>query len=215
HLDALQADIEARGGLGGIALTHSHSDHSEALTALRVRNLDPPVAAARAGADVLLRDGTQFGPLVSLPTPGHAPDHMAFLVADVCFTGDAVLGEGSVFVSPYRGSLNSYLAALERLQALDLALLCPGHGPPITDPHAKLSGYLEHRRARERMLLEALERGLRSAADLLDFAWADVSEHLRPAATLSLAAHLDKLAEQGLLPAGVERPNPAGHPEAH
>jgi hypothetical protein len=55
-------------------------------------------------------------------------------------------------------------------------------------------------------LLAALERGRRSVTDLLDDAWSDAPAALRPAATATLAAHLDKLAEEGRLPDGVERP---------
>ena len=39
-------------------------------------------------------------------------------------------------------------------------------------------------------------------------AWADVAEPLRPAAALTLAAHLDKLSEEGRLPGDVRRPAP-------
>ena len=42
------------------------------------------------------------------------------------------------------------------------------------------------------------------AGELLDAAWSDAPDHLRPAAALSLAAHLEKLADEGRLPAGVE-----------
>lgn len=37
HLDALAAELERRGGLGGIALTHDHPDHAEAVGPLRER----------------------------------------------------------------------------------------------------------------------------------------------------------------------------------
>src|SRR5437764_5699582 len=37
HLTALVAEIDARGGLGGIALTHDHADHSAAVPAVRAR----------------------------------------------------------------------------------------------------------------------------------------------------------------------------------
>ena len=40
--------------------------------------------------------------------------------------------------------------------------------------------------------------------ELLDRAWSDVPEHLRPAAGLTLRAHLEKLAEEGRLPEGLE-----------
>ena len=45
---------------------------------------------------------------------------------------------------------------------------------------------------------------------MLDAAWDDVPEQLRPAATVTLAAHLDKLADEGRLPDGVERPATRG-----
>jgi glyoxylase-like metal-dependent hydrolase (beta-lactamase superfamily II) len=206
HLAALVDEIERRGGLAGIAVTHDHLDHIEAIEELRARTGRPPVAGARGNVDAQLGEGSQFGPLRAISTPGHAPDHLAFVYRDVCFTGDAVLGEGSVFITPDPGALAGYLDALERLSLLDLALLCPGHGPPVTDPQAKLREYLEHRRERERMLLNAIERGSRSTSDLLDEAWADVPAPLRPAAAHSLAAHLDKLADEQRLPPDVERP---------
>ncbi len=52
----------------------------------------------------------------------------------------------------------------------------------------------------------ALDAGLRSADELLDRVWSDASAVLRPAAIVTLAAHLDKLDEEGRLPEGVERP---------
>ena len=53
--------------------------------------------------------------------------------------------------------------SLRRLQSLRLTALCPGHGPIVWDPQAKLSEYLDHRLDRERRLVAALARGLRSA----------------------------------------------------
>jgi len=206
HLDAVARAAVARGGTEGIVLTHGHHDHVEAAPAL----------ARRLGARlVAMTDGRQAGPLTALATPGHTPDHLAYRAGRVVFSGDAVLGEGSVFVAPDRGALRAHLAALERLRALEPALLCPGHGPPVTDPRARLDALLAHRLERERALLAALEAGLRTVDELLDAAWADTPPALRLPAALTLAAHLDKLAEEGRLPAGVERPPwpPPGMPE--
>jgi glyoxylase-like metal-dependent hydrolase (beta-lactamase superfamily II) len=205
HLERLLAAIDARGGLGGIALTHDHHDHSEAVELLRARR-PAPLAAARGVADVILRDGTSFGPLTAVPTPGHSPDHFALSTDRACFTGDAVLGEGSVFVDAYPGSLTGYLVGLARLATLEVDVLCPGHGPPIWEPEERLEQYIAHRYEREHRVLLALAAGRRSVAELLDEAWSDVPEQLRPAAAIMLAAHLDKLEEEGVLPAGVERP---------
>jgi hypothetical protein len=56
-------------------------------------------------------------------------------------------------------------------------------------------------------LLEGLASGRRSVSELLDAAWPDVPEPMRGVAAITLAAHLDKLGEEGLLPEGVERPS--------
>jgi glyoxylase-like metal-dependent hydrolase (beta-lactamase superfamily II) len=207
HVNALLAELEQRGGLGGIALTHDHADHAEAVPAVRARYPEVPLAAARGEASIRLADGASLGPLEAVATPGHAPDHVAFVSGDAAMTGDAVLGEGSVFISPDPGALRAYLEGLGRLQRRRLGVLCPGHGPPVHDPPAKLDEYIAHRLDRETRLITALDRGKRSVEELLDDAWADVPAHLRPAAAVTLAAHLDKLADEGRLPSGVERPS--------
>jgi len=207
HLEAVLKEANRRGGVGGIVLTHTHEDHAAALAPLRELAGEPPVAAVRPPAGgVALTDGASFGPLRVVSTPGHASDHVAFVAEEACFTGDAVLGEGSVFISPDPGALRGYLEALRRLRALPLALICPGHGPPVPDPAAKLDEYIAHRLDRERRLLEALDRGLRSEAELLDAAWDDAPPALRPAAAVTLRAHLDKLREEDRLPPGAGEP---------
>jgi glyoxylase-like metal-dependent hydrolase (beta-lactamase superfamily II) len=206
HLATLAAEIDARKGLGGVALTHDHADHTGAVPSIRAHYPDAPVAAARGEVDITLADGDTFGPLAIAATPGHAPDHLAFVTGRAALTGDAVLGEGSVFVSPYPGSLAAYLDGLNRLKGRDLTVLCPGHGPVVHDPYAKLDQYLSHRLDRERRLLAALNHGKRSVEELLDEVWSDAPPHLRAPATVTLAAHLDKLDDEGRLPEGVERP---------
>lgn len=206
HIDALAGELERRGGLAGIALTHDHPDHADAVPAIRERFPDAPLAGARGKVEHTLGEGTVFGPLTAMRTPGHATDHLSFLLGDVALTGDAVLGEGSVFISPDPGALAGYLDGLARLRRLPLRMLAPGHGPLVKDPASKLDQYVQHRLERERRLLAALDAGRRTVADLLDEVWNDVPAALRPAASITLAAHLDKLADEGRLPPGVERP---------
>jgi glyoxylase-like metal-dependent hydrolase (beta-lactamase superfamily II) len=187
HLEAVRV---AAGEIEGVVLTHSHLDHSEGAEAL--------------GAPVTLpRSGQRVGPFTALATPGHSPDSVCLLHGRICFTGDTVLGEGSVFIAPGEGSLSAYLESLRRLLALDLEVLCPGHGPYVWDPRAKLDEYISHRLDRERRLLAALDAGLRTHDELLDSAWSDAPPELRPAAELTLRAHLEKLAEEGRLPPDV------------
>jgi len=206
HVEQLLTAIDARGGLGGVVLTHDHADHSEGVEVLLERR-PAPLAAGRGNVDVTLAEDVRFGPFQAVATPGHAPDHFALVANGACFTGDAVLGEGSVFITPHPGAMSGYLLALTRLGLReDFDVLCPGHGPPVWDSHAKLEEYVGHRMDRERSLLIALGEGARTVAELLDAAWSDVPEALRPAAAVTLAAHLDKLADEQILPPDVERP---------
>lgn len=211
HLDAVAHAADTRGGAGGIVLTHDHGDHADGVPALlgRLNGAVPVLAARAAAATGHVVGGDQAGPFTVIATPGHAPDHLAFRIGGALFSGDAVLGRGSVFVAPDPGALRAYLAALEHLLTLDLTTIHPGHGPLVSDPRAKLAEYRDHRLARERALIAALHAGARSTDELLDAAWPDAPAILRPAAAITLAAHLDKLAEEGLLPPGVDRPTPA------
>ena len=148
-------------------------------------------------------EGDAAGPFAALATPGHSADSVCLMMGRTCFSGDTVLGEGSVLIAPGEGSLSAYLDSLRRLRALDLGVICPGHGPYVWEPAAKLDEYLEHRLDRERRLLLALDQGARGEDELLDRAWAEVPAHLRPAAALSLRAHMEKLAQEGRLPPDV------------
>jgi len=207
HLAAVAAVVEASGApWRGVLLTHDHSDHADGVPDLLRRTGDAPVHAARGAADVQLGDGDRTGPFTVVATPGHAPDHLAFVAGAELFSGDAVLGRGSVFLWPSPGALRGYLAALERLRAMALTRLHPGHGPRSDDARARLAEYLAHRAAREERLVAALAGGHRTVGALLDAAWSEVPAVLRPAAEVTLAAHLDKLAEEGRLPDGVKRP---------
>jgi len=192
----LERVASAAAPLRGIVLTHSHADHTEGASELGVE-------------PVLPSDGDRVGPFSAIATPGHSADSVCLHYDRVLFTGDTVLGAGSVFIAPGEGSLSAYLESLEKLLALDLDALCPGHGPLVRDPAAKLREYRDHRLEREEKVITALASGARTRDDLLDQAWADVdlsaSPVLRTAAAATLAAHLQKLAGEARLPDGVER----------
>jgi glyoxylase-like metal-dependent hydrolase (beta-lactamase superfamily II) len=198
HVAAVAAAVAARGGAGGIALTHDHPDHAEGVDALRAALGGAPVGAMRHPADVALRDGDRFGPFAVLHVPGHAADHLVFVAGDAAFTGDAVLGAGSVFIAPDGGSLGGYLEGLRRLRALGLARLYPGHGPEVGDPAAKLDEYVGHRLERERRIRAALEAGAATEDELLAAAWDEIPPGLELPARWTLRAHLAKLRDDGV-----------------
>jgi glyoxylase-like metal-dependent hydrolase (beta-lactamase superfamily II) len=204
HIAAIRSEGEARGGIGAVLLTHSHGDHADGVELLGVE----PEPAAEGGSPA---------GLTAIATPGHAPDHLCFLLepghpaadpeagAAACFAGDLILGEGSTFVPPrgQGGSLADYLESLRRLAGLELELIYPGHGLEITDPAAKIAEYIDHRLDRERRLAAALERGERSRERLLAEVWDDVPEELTAVAAIVMQAHLEKLADEGTLSGGT------------
>ena len=189
HLEAIRAAAAERGGIGaGPAHPLPRRPHRPAPIGSGPRSCCP------AG-------GETHGGLRALATPGHAADHVCFLSDDgVCFSGDLVLGLGSTIVPPGGNSLAAFMDSLRLLQAEEIELICPGHGPWIEDPAAKLAEYVEHREMRERRLLAALERGERSRAALLAEAWDDIPIELLPMAAMAMEAHLEKLEGEGRLP---------------
>jgi glyoxylase-like metal-dependent hydrolase (beta-lactamase superfamily II) len=193
HVEAVAAAVAERGGAGGIALTHHHADHSEAIEVLRERL----GSGVPLGSFENLGEGDTFGPFDVLFVPGHADDHLVFVAGTAAFTGDTVLGQGSVFVS---GRLREYLDGLRRLRALELEGIYPGHGDEVSDPNAKLDQYLAHRADRERKLLAALAAGAATEDELLDAAWDDAPAAVRQFAAISMRTHMEKLREEGLAP---------------
>ena len=187
----LERVASAAAPIQGVVLTHSHADHSEGAGALGV---DP----------ILPSDGQEVGPFAAIATPGHSADSVCLLHGRVLFSGDTVLGAGSVFIAPGEGSLSAYLESLEKLLTLDLDAICPGHGPVVHDPAGKLREYRDHRLDREAKVIAALDAGARTRDELLARAWSEVdfsvSPMLRAAGEATLAAHLEKLEDEGRLP---------------
>jgi len=180
----------------GIVLTHEHFDHAQGAEALAKLAGGVPIRHPGAGDDA--------GPFEVLPSPGHSRDSVCLIHERICFSGDTVLGEGSVFVPADGGGLAGYLAALERLAARDLEAICPGHGPVVWNPHEKVTHYIEHRLERERKVVAAIEAGATTPDEILERAWNDAPidtvPMLRAAAAATLEAHLDKLRDEGRLP---------------
>lgn len=200
HLDEVLA---AAGRIGAILLTHDHPDHAPGALTLARRTGAPVYAARPAEGMRRLRDGQEIRlPGVRLrviATPGHTPDHVAFLLEPdrALFTGDAVLGRGTSVIDPPEGDLAQYLRSLRRLRELRPRTLYPGHGPVVLDAMAKLEEYLAHREEREREVLEGLAEGPRTPEQLVATIYAAYPPELHPLAARSVLAHLLKLEAEG------------------
>jgi glyoxylase-like metal-dependent hydrolase (beta-lactamase superfamily II) len=132
HLARVQAAVGGR-VVDAILLTHAHADHAGG-TAAAARAFGAPVMAssatlARTGlAGRVLREGDTVPvggsgaqestdgtmSLQVIETPGHAADHISFLLIPDrwLFTGDLVLGEGSSAVLHPDGRMSEYLASI-------------------------------------------------------------------------------------------------------
>ena len=84
-----------------------------------------------------LRDGDRVGPLTVLHVPGHTPGEVAFYEPGrkILFSGDSVIERNGRLTLPapkYATDLEQAVRSLERLRALEVEVLLPGHGVPVT-----------------------------------------------------------------------------------
>jgi glyoxylase-like metal-dependent hydrolase (beta-lactamase superfamily II) len=138
--------------------------------------------------------------LRALQTPGHASNHVCYLLEDTAmlFAGDHVMQGSTVVINPPDGNMTAYLASLEALLSVDIAVIAPGHGYLIGSPHREIRKLLTHRLSRELKILDAVANHPETAAvDLVPIAYAGTSPRLHTVAARSLLAHLDKLVEEG------------------
>ncbi len=196
-----------------VLLTHTHPDHWPAARMIVERtgaklaafprgpkadefNLDVPLKLA----DTMVVQGTEWS-LQALHTPGHAPNHLCFLLEEerTLFTGDHVLNGTTTVVSPQRGGdMAAYLESCRRLRDLRrLARILPAHGDVIDEPYVKLDEYLAHRAERERQILASLDAGPKRIKDIVGELYTTTPEVLLEMAAKQVHAHLLKLrAEQ-------------------
>jgi len=225
QIDAAPLDAENRRRLARaparaerLVLTHIHPDHVGGAVDMGV-----PIAVHASRADcapggrplapaTTLEDGDEIrypgGRLLVVHTPGHESGHCCLYEPERrwLFTGDTVLSTGTSMIAPPDGNMIAYLASLRRLRGLALAVIFPGHGPPVTEPVALLDEYLAHRLLRERQILDVLGAGPAAVDALVARLYAGLHPALTWAAGLTVRAHLEKLEVEG----AVVAPSGAG-----
>lgn len=220
HLDALIAAIGKR-KVSHILVTHTHADHSPLSHALSQAMGGVPIFAAALPAsdegllrldeeedaafapDIILHGGEKIEgdgwTIEVMATPGHASNHICFVLDEEngLFSGDHIMGWSTTIVAPLDGDMSDYMASLEAVMARNFDVIWPTHGAPITDVDPFLHGYHAHRMHREAQILERLEAGDTTIAQIVPILYAAVSQNLWPAASLSVLSHLQKLANEG------------------
>ncbi|MEX1207491.1 MAG: MBL fold metallo-hydrolase [Acidimicrobiia bacterium] len=183
-----------------VLVTHAHPDHAPMADRLAAE-LGVPSIGAAPGPDFsptrIVADGdvVAFGTLhvVAVATPGHTPDSTCFRIGTSLFTGDHIMGGSTVIVE----DMAAYLNSLHTLRDTGLTILYPGHGEVIEEPDAVISDYIAHRLEREAQILAAVRAGAATVGQVVERVYADVHPALHPAAALSVASHLRKLAADG------------------
>ena len=208
----------AAAGLGPIqtiVVTHTHVDHAPGAAALaeatgaRVVGYGPAEGFdpdERVGEGWVLScpggNGVPGLTLRALHTPGHASDHLCWLVEEhaLLLTGDHVMHGSTVVIRPPDGDLHQYLASLARVRDDRPAVrtLAPGHGRLMDHVPAVIDALVAHRLGRHERIATALsDRGEGTVDELLGEVYGDVTDKQLPVARYSLWAHLRALGQEG------------------
>jgi len=212
YLPVLERALHERGcAIQEIVLTHGHPDHQggvasvmERFGSLPVSKLAHPLYDAPYSFETReIGDGsvirTEGATLRALHTPGHAEDHLCFVLEEeqALFSGDNVLGVGTTVIPGRGGSLGDYMRSLERMRGESPKAIYPAHGPRIDDGVAKISEYIEHRNQRENQIVAALGHGHERIDQMVKEIYAAYPEALHTAAAQSVCSHLLKLEGEG------------------
>ena len=218
HLEAIATELRDE-TVEHILVTHTHHDHSPAASPLRDR-VGGFIWGARArpipkgektsesiqwdfDPDEELADGVVIESddwsLESVYTPGHMSNHMCFALPqeNILFSGDHIMSWNTTVVSPPDGNMREYFESLEVCLHRGETSFWPAHGPEILDPKPFTRAYREHRHKREREILECLERGLHTIAEIVDQLYKHIPITMHKAAARSVLAHLEHMVETG------------------
>ena len=228
HLHALLRAVKGR-TVSHVLVTHTHRDHAplarpfaEAVGGAPILAAKPPARPIHASAPLDEDDDDDFTPGViltggemidgdgwtieALATPGHASNHMAFVLRDenALFSGDHVMGWSTTVVAPPDGDMAAYMDSLDRVLARGFSTIWPTHGPAITQVAPFLKAYRDHRLEREAQVMARLAAGDTTIAEMIPALYAAVDQRLWPAASLSVLSHLIKLVKEGRVSADHE-----------
>ena len=199
-----------------ILVTHTHTDHSPAaLPISKVLNV-PMYGRLIDGEsswedntfipDVILNDAdiikTDEYTLEVIHTPGHASNHLCFLIKELncLITGDHIMEGSTVVIGPPDGNMADYLESLNKLFKYKIDCLAPGHGNFMYEPKKVIESIIRHRLSREAKVLRRLKDvGDIDLESLTAIVYDDVPEQLHPIAKFSLEAHLLKLLKEGVI----------------
>ncbi|MDP6605504.1 MAG: MBL fold metallo-hydrolase [Dehalococcoidia bacterium] len=160
--------------------------------------------AQNTPVDIGLSDGDEFkvGGLTvrAVHTPGHTAGHNCYWVPETgtLFTGDNVLGVGTSAIGPPpSGDMEQYLQSLLRMRELESTLMAPGHGLVVRATAAKVQELVDHRKERDRQIIELIDRGYESDRQIRRAIYPEIQKGLLRVARGQVRSHLARLVGQG------------------
>ena len=93
--------------------------------------------------------------------------------------------------------MEQYLQSLLRMRELQSGLMAPGHGPIVTATTDKVDELVDHRRTRDRQIIDLIERGYGTDRQIRRALYPEIQRGLRRAASGQIRSHLARLVGQG------------------
>jgi glyoxylase-like metal-dependent hydrolase (beta-lactamase superfamily II)/8-oxo-dGTP pyrophosphatase MutT (NUDIX family) len=202
--------------ISAVFLTHHHADHHEHAPELAKRLNVPIWMSADSIALITEKHGSDYfqglqieikqegdrlanwkgEPVRVHAVPGHdagqlalAPESMRWFIV-----GDLIQSVGTVVISAPEGDMAVYFQTLEKIIALDPAVIVPSHGMPMRGTF-RIQATLQHRREREKMIQALYAKG-KTLTEMLDIIYQGVDQRLLPFAMENIKSHLVKLRQE-------------------
>jgi glyoxylase-like metal-dependent hydrolase (beta-lactamase superfamily II) len=193
-----------------------HGIPPEIVTALRAVSAGFRAWGSQVEVSRPLADGSQLQlgdrELRVLHRPGHSPSDTVFfdesrgiliaadhLIAHISSNPLLArpLGAGADYDGPRPQALITYLASLEQTRAMELALVLPGHGQPITDHVALIDERFRLHRRRAEKIHRLIEDRPRTAHEVAQELWGNVAVTQAYLTLSEVLGHVDLLLEDG------------------
>jgi len=193
-----------------------HGIPPEIVTALRAVSAGFRAWGSQVEVSRPLADGSQLQlgdrDLRVLHRPGHSPSDTVFfdesrgiliaadhLIAHISSNPLLArpLGAADDYDGPRPQALITYLASLEQTRAMELALVLPGHGQPITDHVALIDERFRLHRRRAEKIHRLIEDRPRTAHEVAQELWGNVAVTQAYLTLSEVLGHVDLLLEDG------------------
>jgi glyoxylase-like metal-dependent hydrolase (beta-lactamase superfamily II) len=194
-----------------------HGVPQEVMPQLRSASLKMVEFVTPTSPDIILHGGETISQddfhFRVIPSPGHSPGHICLYEAErrILFSGDHILPgiTPNIGLNPQSGDnpLGDYLASLQEMKKLDVAIALPGHELPFTNFKPRIEQLLRHHRQRNEHILTAMG-GTASTAGAIaggmvwgskekQRRWPDLNPWDKRMAVMETLAHLVQMQAEG------------------